>query len=42
MRITLDLPEDVYKRYSQYYKPYIVEENNTQIVIEKKVGLLRC
>ena len=26
MRITLEIPEAEYKRYKQYYEPYIVSE----------------
>ena len=30
MRITLDIPEDIYKRYTQYYEPYQMKQPEPQ------------
>jgi hypothetical protein len=35
MRFTLDIPEAEYKRYAQYYKPYIVSMEHDTVENER-------
>jgi hypothetical protein len=34
MKITLEIPEEVYKRYRQYYEPYIVDSEEIRKAAE--------
>lgn len=35
MRLTLEIPEVNYKRYQQYYRPYIVPDNEPKKTYEQ-------